>query len=184
MDSGSVGVHIASRRQCLRTARGSKRGKVQRHGRAQTWSTLQLRCLGLLTTTMSSLPAALDWPAQFCILVTVLTYVASIITSNVSQVDRLWTFLPTIYTAYYALLPLWPNIQPSLFIPYTPTSLGRNVSKDFSQRALLMLTLVTLWMCRLSYNTWRRGLFSLYVIHFPFSISSDSAPGKTKTTAG
>ncbi|KAF8633093.1 hypothetical protein AX15_001510 [Amanita polypyramis BW_CC] len=110
---------------------------------------------------LASIPPALDWPIQFCALVTVLTYVSSIITSNVSQVDRLWTFLPVIYTAYYALLPLWPETQPFPFIPYTPTSLGRDAINLFSPRALLMLSLVTLWMYRLSYNTWRRGLFSL-----------------------
>jgi hypothetical protein len=107
-------------------------------------------------------PAGIDWPLQFCFLVTVLTYIASVITSNVSQVDRIWTFLPTIYTAYYALLPLWPHEQYLPFMPYTPKSLGHDIIKDFSPRALLILALVTAWMFRLSYNTWRRGLFSLY----------------------
>ncbi|OBZ72701.1 hypothetical protein A0H81_07519 [Grifola frondosa] len=68
------------------------------------------------------IPAVFHWPVTF--------------------LDRLWTFLPTIYTAYYALLPLWPL-------------------ESFSPRALLMLGLVSFWMCRLSYNTWRRGLFNL-----------------------
>ncbi|KIL59568.1 hypothetical protein M378DRAFT_110916 [Amanita muscaria Koide BX008] len=108
-----------------------------------------------------SIPAGIDWPVQFCVLVSVVTYVASIVTSNVSQVDRLWTFLPTIYTAYYALLPLWPNKQHLPFTPYTPKSLGHDIVKDFSPRALLMLALAAVWTCRLSYNTWRRGLFAL-----------------------
>lgn len=109
-----------------------------------------------------SVPPALVWPAQFCTFVTAATYVTSIITSNVSQVDRLWTFLPTIYTAYFALLPLWSRSQQAFLIPYTPSTLPRDVTVDYSPRALLMLGLVTLWMCRLSYNTWRRGLFALY----------------------
>jgi len=125
-----------------------------------------------------SIPPHLDWPAQFCFLLTVVTWVLSIVTSNVSQVDRLWTFLPTIYTAYYALLPLWPNTQPYPFFPYTPKDLGWATAKDFSPRALLMLGLIFIWMCRpvlshtsryilpdnmfrLSYNTYRRGLFNL-----------------------
>ncbi|PPQ73609.1 hypothetical protein CVT25_005591 [Psilocybe cyanescens] len=111
--------------------------------------------------TLFNLPDYLDWPAQFCLLSTGLTWIASLITSNVSQVDRLWTFLPTIYTAYYALLPLLPNSQPFLFAPYAPKTLGWSSIKDFSPRALLMLTLITIWMCRLSYNTHRRGLFNL-----------------------
>ncbi|KAF9000632.1 hypothetical protein BDQ17DRAFT_1359261 [Cyathus striatus] len=111
--------------------------------------------------TFLSLPPALDWPAQFCAFVTLATYVASILTSNVSQVDRLWTFLPTIYTAYYALLPLWPIKQSTLLSPYSPKELGWSVVTTYNSRALLMLTLITTWMCRLSYNTYRRGLFSL-----------------------
>ncbi|KAK2460931.1 hypothetical protein APHAL10511_007401 [Amanita phalloides] len=103
----------------------------------------------------------LDWPLQFCAFVTGSAYVASILTSNVSQVDRIWTILPTIYTAYFALLPLWPQAQKYLLIPYTPPALGREAINDYSPRALLMLSLVFIWMCRLSYNTWRRGLFSL-----------------------
>jgi steroid 5-alpha reductase family enzyme len=76
-------------------------------------------------------------------------------------VDRLWTFLPTIYTGYYALLPLWPNTQSYPFVPYAPKDLGWATVKDFSPRALLMFGLILIWMCRLSYNTYRRGLFSL-----------------------
>ncbi|KAH9481685.1 hypothetical protein JR316_0006212 [Psilocybe cubensis] len=111
--------------------------------------------------TLFNVPDYLDWPAQFCLLITGITWIASIVTSNVSQVDRFWTFLPTIYTAYYALLPLLPNSQPFLFVPYAPKSLGWSSLKDFSPRALLMLTLITIWMFRLSYNTYRRGLFNL-----------------------
>ncbi|KAF8207245.1 hypothetical protein K438DRAFT_1917614 [Mycena galopus ATCC 62051] len=95
-----------------------------------------------------SIPPAFEWPAQFCLFVTVATYVMSIITSNVSQVDRLWTFLPTIYTAYFALMPLWPQEQLFYLVPYTPA-------------ALMMLALIVTWMFRLSYNTYRRGLFNL-----------------------
>jgi len=98
---------------------------------------------------------------KVCLLVTVVTWVLSLVTSNVSQVDRLWTFLPTIYTAYYALLPLWPNTQRYPLVPYAPKNLGWATVKDFSPRALLIFGLIFIWMCRLSYNTYRRGLFSL-----------------------
>ncbi|KAJ6612252.1 hypothetical protein B0H10DRAFT_304223 [Mycena sp. CBHHK59/15] len=107
-----------------------------------------------------SIPPEFDWPVQFCLFSTAATYVASIVTSNVSQVDRLWTFLPTIYTAYFALLPLWPEEQPFYLAPYTPPALAA-FAEEYNPRALLMLSLVVTWMFRLSYNTYRRGLFSL-----------------------
>ncbi|KAJ7650609.1 DUF1295-domain-containing protein [Roridomyces roridus] len=105
-----------------------------------------------------SVPPGFEWPAQFCLFVTVATYVLSLpfVTNNVSQVDRLWTFLPTIYTAYWAMLPLWPAQQPFYLAPWN--SLGVT---EFNPRALLLLGLIITWMFRLSYNTYRRGLFSL-----------------------
>ncbi|KAI3613697.1 integral membrane protein [Moniliophthora roreri] len=114
------------------------------------------------TPMLSSMPPALEWPLQFCAFVTATTYILSIVTSNVSQVDRLWTFLPNIYTAYYALLPILPKAheQPFFLCPYVPPSMEK-LAEQWNPRALLMLGLVTTWMLRLSYNTYRRGLFSL-----------------------
>ncbi|KAJ7178734.1 hypothetical protein C8R43DRAFT_1057203 [Mycena crocata] len=113
-----------------------------------------------LTMDSISIPPAFEWPVQFCVFMTAATYVASIITSNVSQVDRLWTFLPTIYTAYFALMPLWPQEQSFYLAPYTPAALGIS-GGPHNPRALMMLSLIITWMFRLSYNTYRRGLFSL-----------------------
>jgi hypothetical protein len=79
--------------------------------------------------TLFNLPPYLDWPAQFCLFITGVTWIASLITSNVSQVDRLWTVLPTIYTAYYAFLPALPNSQPLLFVPYAPKGTWMGCSK-------------------------------------------------------
>ncbi|KAI6025004.1 hypothetical protein PISMIDRAFT_673193 [Pisolithus microcarpus 441] len=102
----------------------------------------------------------LEWPIKYCLAVTATTYILSLLTGNVSQVDKVWTFLPAIYTAYYALLPLWPSSAPAYFFPYVPNEVNKSISGNFSPRALLMLALVLTWMCRLSYNTWRRGLYS------------------------
>ncbi|KAJ7116188.1 hypothetical protein C8R46DRAFT_1152809 [Mycena filopes] len=110
--------------------------------------------------TLPAIPPAFEWPVQFCIFSTLATYIASIVTSNVSQVDRLWTFLPTIYSAYFALLPLWPKEQPFYLVPYTPAAL-EFAAGEYNPRALMMLSLIITWMFRLSYNTYRRGLFSL-----------------------
>jgi len=92
---------------------------------------------------------------------TVTTYIFSLISGNVSQVDRVWTILPTIYTAYWALLPLWRHGNSTVwgfFSPYVLEEVA-HFARDFSPRALLMLGLTVVWMFRLSYNTWRRGLF-------------------------
>ncbi|KAJ2922830.1 hypothetical protein H1R20_g14216, partial [Candolleomyces eurysporus] len=111
--------------------------------------------------TLLNVPPSLAWPAQFCAFVTAATWIASLVTGNVSQVDRLWTFLPTIYIAYYAFLPLFPQTQPFFLAPFTPKELGWRVATHYSPRALLMFGLTFIWMCRLSYNTYRRGLFRL-----------------------
>ncbi|KAH8983199.1 DUF1295-domain-containing protein [Lactarius akahatsu] len=115
------------------------------------------------TMFTTDLKPLLDYPLKLCAATTATTYVLSIITGNVSQVDRVWTFLPTVYTAYWALLPLWPSYDNKgwrLLAPYVPEE-ATYFARDFSPRALLMLGLSVLWTLRLSYNTWRRGLFSL-----------------------
>ena len=86
--------------------------------------------------------ALLDYPLKLCGATTLITYLLSIITGNVSQVDRVWTFLPTIYTAYWALLPLWPHNSANWrsLLPYVPDE-ASHFARDFSPRALLMLGL-------------------------------------------
>ncbi|KIK78764.1 hypothetical protein PAXRUDRAFT_834456 [Paxillus rubicundulus Ve08.2h10] len=116
------------------------------------------------------------WPVKFCLAVTLTTYVLSLLTGNVSQVDRVWTALPTIYTIYYALLPLWPRAPPTFFFPYTPEPVHESVSGTYSPRALLMMVLVITWTCRLSYNTWRRGLFNLQDEDYRWEILRQKIP--------
>ncbi|KAJ3990176.1 hypothetical protein F5890DRAFT_1569928 [Lentinula detonsa] len=130
-----------------------------------------MESLNSLFPLISSSPFA--YPFSLCLFSTAATFIASVVTSNVSQVDRLWTFLPTIYTAYFALGPLWPKEPTTLggfwvpFVPFLPAELEAQLPRNatgsiaFSPRALVLLTLITLWMFRLSYNTFRRGLFSL-----------------------
>ncbi|KAH9943722.1 DUF1295-domain-containing protein [Amylocystis lapponica] len=112
---------------------------------------------------LQGISPSFEWPVKFCAFITGVTYVLSVVTGNVSQVDRVWTALPTIYTAYYALLPLWPCVSPLPLWPYTPEAVHPGATESYSPRALLMLSLVSVWTCRLSYNTWRRGLFNLQV---------------------
>jgi hypothetical protein len=99
---------------------------------------------------MTPLPASiqqnfnllLDYPLKQCLATTLATYTASLITGNVSQVDRIWTIMPTLYTAYWALLPLWPNGSAGwgYLSPYVPDE-AAHFARDFSPRALLMLAL-------------------------------------------
>jgi len=74
---------------------------------------------------------------------TLATYVASLITGNVSQVDRIWAIMPTMYTAYWALLPFWPRGSAGwgYISPYVPEEVAAHFARDFSPRALLMLGL-------------------------------------------
>jgi hypothetical protein len=88
------------------------------------------------------LNSLLDYPLKLCAATTITTYVLSLVTVNVSQIDRIWTFMPTIYTAYWALLPLWPHNSATwrLLAPYVPGE-ASHFSRNFSPRALLMLGL-------------------------------------------
>ncbi|EJF64494.1 hypothetical protein DICSQDRAFT_178157 [Dichomitus squalens LYAD-421 SS1] len=131
-----------------------------------------------LSTFYKGVPPSFQWPVKFCIYNTVVAFVLGAATGNVSQVDRVWTFLPTMYAAYYALLPLWPSKSPLPLYPFLPETAHPDIAHNFSPRALLMFGLIFIWMCRyvtklvaqsalyrldisLSYNTWRRGLFNL-----------------------
>ncbi len=91
----------------------------------------------------TDLKPLLEYPLNLFAATTVTTYVLSIITGNVSQVDRVWTFMPTLYTAYWALLPLWPSHDNKgwrVLHPYVPEE-ATYFARDFSPRALLMLGL-------------------------------------------
>jgi hypothetical protein len=88
------------------------------------------------------LNSLLVFPLRLCAATTLTAYLLSVITGNVSQVDRLWTFMPTIYTAYWALLPLWPHNSATwrYLVPFVPDE-ASHFARDFSPRALLMLGL-------------------------------------------
>ena len=62
-------------------------------------------------------------------------FIASELTRNYSQVDRLWSIVPAVFAWYFA---------------------ARSGS---DARLVLMATLVTLWAARLTFNFWRRGGF-------------------------
>jgi len=93
----------------------------------------------------------------FCAFNTLWTYIAGEVTNNFSQVDRIWTFLPVLYTAWFTFYPLVE---------------GGSVNP----RAGLMFGLQVTWMLRLSYNTFRRGLFSFKDEDYRWPIFRASQP--------
>ncbi|CAE7147934.1 unnamed protein product [Rhizoctonia solani] len=99
----------------------------------------------------TGLDPTLAFPVKFCLFNILWTFVAGEITGNVSQVDRVWTFLPVLYSAYWGwYLPFYGN-EENMWIK----------EQGVSPRAALMVLLQVLWSFRLSYNTARRGLFNL-----------------------
>lgn len=90
---------------------------------------------------IQGIPPSMQWPVKTCIYTTATVYVLSVLTGNVSQVDRIWTFMPTIYTAYFALLPLWPRVSPLPLFPFTPQEVHPNIATQWNPRALLMFGL-------------------------------------------
>ncbi|KAI0671935.1 DUF1295-domain-containing protein [Trametes maxima] len=125
---------------------------------------------------LRGIPPTFQWPVKFAFYNALAAWILSLVTGNVSQVDRVWTFLPTIYTAYFALLPLWPNKPHGFFWPYVPETAHPDLVANYSPRALLMFGLVFIWMCRLSYNTWRRGLFNLSDEDYRWAIVRQKVP--------
>lgn len=49
--------------------------------------------------------------------------------------------MPTLYTAYFALLPLWPKAPPLPLYPFTPKGVYPSVAENYNPRALLMFGL-------------------------------------------
>lgn len=97
-----------------------------------------------MCTLPKDISLLLDYPLKLCTTTTIATYILSLVTGNVSQVDRVWTLMPTLYTLYWALLPLWPRASSAwgwgYLMPYVPDE-AAHFAQDFSPRALLMLGL-------------------------------------------
>lgn len=110
--------------------------------------------MALPSLIAKTVPPSFYWPLQFFVVNVIVSYVLSVVTGNVSQVDRVWTFVPTIYTAYYALLPLWPTKAPTYLFPYTPNTIEWRMAESYSPRALLMFFLVVsrIFMCILFHS--------------------------------
>lgn len=72
-----------------------------------------------------------------------------------SQVDRLWTTLPLVYSAHFT------------FIPYLNGSVSH--ISDLDHRMLLVFALQCCWSARLTYQSARRGFLDPCALRFFFS---------------
>jgi len=94
------------------------------------------------------LPPPLKSATNFLIFNVLWCFVAAQITQNYSHVDRVWSFLPTVYSILYTFYPLLDS---------APIALQQ---QGVQPRALIITALQILWSLRLGYHTARRGYFS------------------------
>lgn len=85
--------------------------------------------MGFVEATQAAVAStgALEVPIYFLLFNIAWTWILAEITGNASQVDRVWTFLPFIYTAWFAALPALALAPPG--------------AVGYSSRAVLMAAL-------------------------------------------
>jgi steroid 5-alpha reductase family enzyme len=81
--------------------------------------------------------------------------VISELNKNYSQIDRLWSILPTVYNAHYALYAYLAGLE--------TTRMG----------AVALAS--TIWSCRLTYNYWRRGGYQVGSEDYRWEVVKDYA---------
>ncbi|GIL92313.1 hypothetical protein Vretimale_19582 [Volvox reticuliferus] len=106
-----------------------------------------------------------------------LSWLWYLVTRNCSHVDRMWSILPPIYVAIFG----WEDIKRALaavhvaltasnsrgtggaiFNPRILTAISTAVSNSGADGRLLVATALTaVWGCRLTFNFWRKGGYSL-----------------------
>lgn len=74
--------------------------------------------------------------ALIALAIALLAFVTSELTGNYSQIDKLWSIVPTVFAWYFAAASGW------------------------DRRLVLMAALATAWGVRLTFNFWRRGGYS------------------------
>jgi steroid 5-alpha reductase family enzyme len=79
-------------------------------------------------------------------IIAVFCWVATLITNNYSQIDRLWSILPMFYSWCF------------VFTSYMHNNNNKQQQQNIiDERTTLMSCLITLWGIRLTYNYWRKG---------------------------
>lgn len=117
-------------------------------------------------------PAFLNfWYASNTIALT--TWLLTLINNNFSQVDRIWSMLPVIYSWAFVITSIYhnPGPEPDVQIrsEYRKEDVksgslraGAVLEGDNSSllRLVVMACLISMWGCRLTYNYWRKGGFN------------------------
>ncbi|KAF8124256.1 hypothetical protein EV363DRAFT_1541336, partial [Boletus edulis] len=128
------------------------------------------------------------WPIQLCLGAALTTYVLSLVTGNVSQVDRVWTFLPTLYNRLLCPSPTlapYPTDVPSSIHPRNSSRVFRghfqspSITHARFGRELSVYSLQVgsdAQAFRLSYNTFRRGLFRLNEEDYRWQVLRENIP--------
>ena len=80
-----------------------------------------------------------------CHLLALYTFILSLITGNYSQVDRLWSIIPSIYAWSYVYFEYSKN----------------GTQTDTFYRLTIMSILITSWSIRLTFNYWRKGGYTV-----------------------
>ncbi|CAB4423696.1 unnamed protein product [Rhizophagus irregularis] len=86
-----------------------------------------------------------------CLAFALWVWILSTITRNFSQVDRLWSILPVIFTWHFILHGCWKSSSISL-----PNESIFN-SCNLNARGVILCLLTTIWGARLTYNYARKG---------------------------
>ncbi|RPA99809.1 DUF1295-domain-containing protein [Choiromyces venosus 120613-1] len=95
--------------------------------------------------------------AHFALAMTLIVLAASEINRNYSQVDRLWSLLPTIYIGHYTLFAHMNGLD--------------------TQRLDTLTAFSLLWSVRLTYNYWRKGGYNIGSEDYRWEIIQKAIPG-------
>lgn len=109
-------------------------------------------------------------------IVAFITWILTLIHKNYSQVDRIWSILPVVYSwgFVYTAVAFNPGYEPAVqidsenkkedlkFLKGSNSILESDVSSII--RLVIISGFITMWGCRLTYNFWRKGFFFSYIL--------------------
>jgi steroid 5-alpha reductase family enzyme len=114
-------------------------------------------------------PAFLNvWYA--CNIIAFITWLLTLVNNNFSQVDRVWSILPVLYSWAFVAIAVLNNPGPQPDVQVISENLGEDIKSGSARpgvvlegdnssltRLIVMASLITVWGCRLTYNYWRKG---------------------------
>ena len=114
-------------------------------------------------------PAFLNvWYA--CNIIAFITWLLTLVNNNFSQVDRVWSILPVLYSWAFVATAVLNNPGPQPDVQVISENLGEDIKSGSARpgvvlegdnssltRLIVMASLITVWGCRLTYNYWRKG---------------------------